>query len=73
MKAYKYASMMTLVIYIGLMFINPLYVAWAAIAIVTLNVMVLVMTEYYAKKFLKERKEKMLAETLAAISKVKKI
>lgn len=73
MKAFKYSSLLTLIAYSILMFIDPVIVAWTALVVVFLNTVSLFLTEYYVKKELESIEKRKLAHTLATIAKVKKL
>lgn len=73
MKAFKYSSLLTLMAYSVLMFVDPIIVAWTALFIVFLNTVSLFLTEYYVKRELANIEKKKMAQTLATIAKVKRL
>ena len=73
MKSYRNASIVTLLAYIALMFVNPIAVAWIAIGALVLNISVMFTVESYAKKVLNEREKQINAQLLSALKKMNRL
>lgn len=73
MIAYRNASIVTLIAYIGLLFINPAIVGYIATFLVAVNIVTMLTVEQYAKQVTNELENRKNAELLSALKKLKRI
>lgn len=73
MKNYRNASIITLILYVGLLFVNPAIVAYIATFLVALNVLTMFTVERYAKQVTNELQNRKNAELLSALKKLKRL
>ena len=73
MKNYRNASIITLILYVGLLFVNPAIVGYIATFLVALNVLTMFTVERYAKQVTNELQNRKNAELLSALKKLKRL
>ena len=73
MKNYRNASIITLILYVGLLFVNPAIVGYIATFLVALNVLTMFTVKRYAKQVTNELQNRKNAELLSALKKLKRL